>query len=151
MTGETIARSLRLRRAGKGSWNGQCPACGYKAGFAVTERRGELPLLYCHAGRCGQAELIEALGKLGLWPNHTEREKKSAAHPVERQDAIAGRAACRRYRAPRNGTGDLAKDIARHGTTGAGDSGATISSAARIPLRGAAGAAASARRKTPER
>jgi hypothetical protein len=76
MTGETIARGLRLRRAGKGRWNGQCPACGYKAGFAVTERRGELPLLYCHAGRCGQAELIEALGKLGLWPNHTERDTK---------------------------------------------------------------------------
>jgi len=72
MNGETIARGLGLHRAGIGKWNGKCPSCGYRTGFAVTERRDGLPLIYCHAGGCSQSELIVALRRAGLWPDGTE-------------------------------------------------------------------------------
>jgi hypothetical protein len=82
MSGDAIARALRLRRAGKRKWAGQCPSCGYKSGFTVTDRRDGLPLIFCHAGGCQQAELIAALGTLELWPNPpriTEHQQVPAA------------------------------------------------------------------------
>ena len=36
---ETIARAFGFRRAGR-EYTGKCPSCGYKTGFAVTERDG---------------------------------------------------------------------------------------------------------------
>ena len=35
----------------------------YKTGFAVADRKGGLPLVYCHAGGCSRQDLIEALLK----------------------------------------------------------------------------------------
>jgi hypothetical protein len=61
---ETIARALRLRRAGR-EFTGKCPSCGYASGFAVTERDGRV-LLYCAAGGCTQSDLWAALTKAGV-------------------------------------------------------------------------------------
>src|SRR5216683_6838104 len=64
---ETIAGALGLHRSGQG-WHGRCPACGYKSGFTVTDRRDGLPLVYCHTGGCTFADLTAALARLGVWP-----------------------------------------------------------------------------------
>ncbi len=71
---ETIARAFGLHRAGR-EYTGKCPSCGYKTGFAVADRKGSLPLVYCHAGGCSQQDLIEALRRAGLWPDERNREK----------------------------------------------------------------------------
>jgi putative DNA primase/helicase len=86
MTGAQIAGALRLRRAGDGRWQGQCPCCGYKSGFAVTERRGGLPLLYCHVNRCTFADIAGSLRKMGIWP---EREPDDRRPPPPWQRAPA--------------------------------------------------------------
>jgi putative DNA primase/helicase len=69
---EAIARACGLRRAGR-EFTGKCPNCGYKTGFAVADRKGGLPLVYCHAGGCSQQDLIEALRTAGLWPDERDR------------------------------------------------------------------------------
>jgi hypothetical protein len=51
ISAETIARRLGLHRAGR-QFAGKCPSCGYKNGFSIADRRGGLPLVYCHAGGC---------------------------------------------------------------------------------------------------
>jgi len=71
---ETIARAFGLHRAGR-EYTGKCPSCGYKTGFTVADRKGGLPLVYCHAGGCSQQDLIEALRRAGLWPDERKREK----------------------------------------------------------------------------
>ena len=71
---ETIARAFGLHRAGR-EYTGKCPSCGYKTGFAVADRKGSLPLVYCHAGGCSQQDLIEALRRAGLWPDERICEK----------------------------------------------------------------------------
>jgi putative DNA primase/helicase len=68
MTAEQIARALGLRQVRAGEWHGACPACGYKSGFTVTDRRDALPLVHCFAGGCGFAYMAAALHRLGLWP-----------------------------------------------------------------------------------
>jgi putative DNA primase/helicase len=70
MSSAQIARALGLRPAG-GEFTGRCPCCGYPSGFSIAERNGRT-LLYCHAGGCSQADLIEALRKAGLWHNARE-------------------------------------------------------------------------------
>src|SRR5271169_3399684 len=92
-SGEKIASALHLRPAGQGRWNGRCPSCGYAAGFTVTQRRGEPPLVHCHAGGCAQVELIEALRTLSLWPDTRENTDTRRVHwsrdqryPAEHRD-----------------------------------------------------------------
>jgi putative DNA primase/helicase len=80
---EKIARVLGLREVSIGRWHGQCPCCGYRSGFAVAERRNGLPLVYCNAGGCGQAELAAALRRRGLWPDHNHKEARSGIDPDE--------------------------------------------------------------------
>jgi putative DNA primase/helicase len=70
---ETIAHALGLRRAGC-EYTGKCPSCGYKTGFSIADRKGGLPLVYCHAGGCSQQDLIKALRKAGLRPDGRDRE-----------------------------------------------------------------------------
>jgi putative DNA primase/helicase len=104
MTAETIARGLGLRRAGAGRWHGQCPSCGYRTGFAVTERRSGLPLVYCHAGGCPQADVIQALRKAGLWPQQqperdlATRQRRRATQAAE-QPATAQPDECAKEKA----------------------------------------------------
>src|SRR4051812_13840042 len=69
MSGEQIALALGLRKAGAARWLGPCPCCGYRSGFSLTQRRDELPLVYCNAGGCGQSEVIAALRSRALWPD----------------------------------------------------------------------------------
>jgi putative DNA primase/helicase len=88
MTAEQIARALGLHRAGR-EYTGKCPACGYKTGFAVADRKGGLPLVYCHAGGCSQQALIEALRKAGLWPDDRSRENPHARRPKAEARAAA--------------------------------------------------------------
>src|SRR6266851_8449910 len=83
MSGEQIARALGLYQAGAARWHGKCPCCGYRTGFTVAERRSGLPLFYCNAGGCGQAELIAALRRRGLWPDHDHKEAHSGDDPDE--------------------------------------------------------------------
>jgi putative DNA primase/helicase len=82
MTAASIARAFGLRRAGR-EYTGACPSCGYKTGFAVTERDGKL-LLYCAAGGCEQHDLWAALRKVGLAPEkEPEREPTRRTRKVE--------------------------------------------------------------------
>ncbi len=83
MSGEQIASALGLYQAGAARWHGKCPCCGYRTGFTVAERRSGLPLFYCNAGGCGQAELIAALRRRGLWPDHDHKEAHSGDDPDE--------------------------------------------------------------------
>jgi len=83
MSGEQIARAIGLYQAGAARWHGTCPCCGYRTGFTVAERRSGLPLFYCNAGGCGQAELIAALRRRGLWPDHDHKEAHSGDDPDE--------------------------------------------------------------------
>ena len=83
MSGEQIARAIGLYQAGAARWHGTCPCCGYRTGFTVAERRSGLPLVYCNAGGCGQAELIAALRRRGLWPDHDHKEAHSGDDPDE--------------------------------------------------------------------
>ena len=83
MSGEQIASALGLYQAGAARWHGKCPCCGYRTGFTVAERRSGLPLVYCNAGGCGQAELIAALRRRGLWPDHDHKEAHSGDDPDE--------------------------------------------------------------------
>jgi putative DNA primase/helicase len=90
MTAEFIARGLGLRRAGR-EYTGQCPSCGYKTGFSVTERDGKL-LLYCAAGGCEQSDLWATLRKAGLAPEEERqaepsRKQKRAQKPIEAPEA----------------------------------------------------------------
>jgi hypothetical protein len=89
MNGETIARGLGLHRSGIGKWDGKCPCCGYRTGFAVTERRDGLPLVYCHAGGCSQSDLIVALRRAGLWPESAE-ESVGRRPRRQRRQAVGG-------------------------------------------------------------
>jgi putative DNA primase/helicase len=77
MMGEKIAHALGLRRMGSARWHGACPCCGYRSGFAITERHNGPPLVYCNAGGCGQAELVAALRCRGLWPSYDHKEAHS--------------------------------------------------------------------------
>src|SRR5216684_3463783 len=83
MSGEQIARAIGLYQAGAARWHGTCPCCGYRTGFTVAERRSGLPLVYCNAGGCGQAELIAALRRRCLWPDHDHKEAHSGDDPDE--------------------------------------------------------------------
>jgi len=83
MSGEQIASALGLYQAGAARWHGKCPCCGYRSGFAVGESRNGLPLVYCNAGGCGQAELVAALRRRGLWPDHDHKEAHSGDDPDE--------------------------------------------------------------------
>ncbi len=83
MSGEQIASALGLYQAGAARWHGKCPCCGYRTGFTVAERRSGLPLVYCNAGGCGQAELIAALRRRCLWPDHDHKEAHSGDDPDE--------------------------------------------------------------------
>jgi hypothetical protein len=102
MNGGEIARALGLREVDGSRWHGQCPCCGYHSGFVITEHRNGLLLVYCNAGGCGQAELVAALRRRGLWPNraHEEahsgsdcdelgRQREAKAHERQRKIALA--------------------------------------------------------------
>src|SRR5665213_2222869 len=80
---EIVARALRLRRVRDGEWHGQCPSCGYKSGFCVTERDNRT-LLYCAAGGCTQADLWAALTKAGLAASRESGEPYKARQPLSR-------------------------------------------------------------------
>jgi putative DNA primase/helicase len=131
MSPEYIARSLGLRRAGR-EYTGQCPSCGYKTGFSVTERDGRI-LAYCAAGGCDQRAIWAALRKAGVAPDgEREREpraqrrrkaraepKTNGAEPHNEEEAAAEAAAAAIWRrsVPANGT--LAEVYLRHrGYTG---------------------------------
>jgi putative DNA primase/helicase len=90
MSVEKIARALGLRRSGH-EFVGACPSCGYRAGFSVTEKNGQL-LVYCAAGGCEQAALWGALVKQGLVRDRGEqrapRRRRIAAKP---QGAVSGK------------------------------------------------------------
>jgi putative DNA primase/helicase len=77
MIASSVAHALGLRRAGR-EYTGACPSCGYKTGFAVTERDGKL-LLYCAAGGCEQRDLWEALRKAGLAPDDDQEREPATA------------------------------------------------------------------------
>jgi hypothetical protein len=64
MNAEAIARGLELKRSGH-EFVGACPACGYRAGFSVTERDGKL-LVHCAVNKCDWMAIRGALVKLGL-------------------------------------------------------------------------------------
>jgi putative DNA primase/helicase len=83
MTSGQIARALGLCEAGSARWHGPCPCCGYRSGFAVEERRDGLPLVYCSAGGCGQAELVAALRHRGLWPDRDQKAAHTGGDPGE--------------------------------------------------------------------
>jgi hypothetical protein len=83
MSGEQIARALGLSEAGGACWHGPCPCCGYRSGFSVAERRNGLPLVHCNAGGCGQTELVAALRRRGLWPDHDHNEAHNGNDPDE--------------------------------------------------------------------
>jgi putative DNA primase/helicase len=86
---ETIARTLGLRRVGR-EFTGKCPCCGYRSGFALTERRNGPPLVYCNAGGCGQTELIAVLRSGGLWPDSDHKAARPGpADLAERHEATA--------------------------------------------------------------
>lgn len=76
MTAEHIARALGLKRSGS-DHVGQCPPCGYCAGFSVTEKEGTV-LAYCAAGGCEQPALWTSLVKLGLVRGRDERRDATA-------------------------------------------------------------------------
>lgn len=79
MSAADLARALGLRRAGS-EYTGQCPCCGYKTGFSVTDRKSELKI-YCAAGGCEQRDLWAALRKMGLAP---DRESPDPYRPQKR-------------------------------------------------------------------
>jgi putative DNA primase/helicase len=83
MSGNQIASALGLRDAGAARWHGPCPCCGYHSGFVVTGRRNGLPLVYCNAGGCGQAELVSELRRRGLWPENHQNEAHRRSEPDE--------------------------------------------------------------------
>jgi putative DNA primase/helicase len=64
ITADEIAEHYDLTQSGD-SYTGDCPCCGYR-GFSLTERDGRV-LVYCHAGGCGQEEIIEVLREADLW------------------------------------------------------------------------------------
>jgi putative DNA primase/helicase len=80
MTAEAIARGLGLKRSGH-EWVGACPCCGYRAGFAVTERDGKL-LVHCAVNKCDWTAIRGALVKLGL----IREEPQMPAKPRAKKD-----------------------------------------------------------------
>ena len=89
---ETIARALGLRRTGA-RFSGKCPGCGYKTGFTLAEKKGNI-LIYCHAGGCTQAELWRALANVGLAPQNP-RDESCSSKKVERTPRVAAITATR--------------------------------------------------------
>ena len=80
MTAQQIAHELHGRRSGAG-WTAKCPAHEDKnPSLSITEKDGRL-LVHCFSG-CPQTDVIEALRKLGLWPE-VERPELT---PAERKE-----------------------------------------------------------------
>jgi putative DNA primase/helicase len=74
MSAESIALALGLRRSGR-DYVGQCPACGYRSGFSVTEKDGRV-LAYCAVGGCTWETISAALVKPGRLPRRDDEPRK---------------------------------------------------------------------------
>ena len=62
MTPDTIARSLRARKVGRGKWMGKCPAHQDRmASLSVTDMGDGRTRLHCFAG-CSQADVLASAG-----------------------------------------------------------------------------------------
>lgn len=61
-----LARALQAKPAGKDRWTSRCPAHNDKdPSFSISDIGG-MALFHCHAG-CSQEQVIDALGRRGLW------------------------------------------------------------------------------------
>lgn len=85
MNAEEVARRLGGRRNGSG-WSARCPAHNDRnPSLSISEGEGGRVLLHCHAG-CAQEAVIDALRKVGMWPERERNLSKSAAKPMSRND-----------------------------------------------------------------
>lgn len=70
MNAESIAKVLGGRRSGSG-WSARCPAHeDSKPSLSLTDENGKV-LVHCHAG-CEQRAVIDALRRLGMWPEKSQ-------------------------------------------------------------------------------
>jgi hypothetical protein len=79
-TGELgrLIEGLRARRSGAG-WIARCPAHDDRTpslSLALTEAHGEGRVLVHCFGGCTQADIIDALGRRGLWPRPEPRARR---------------------------------------------------------------------------
>ena len=83
-TAESIARALGGTKTA-GGWKAKCPAHRDDTpSLALSDGDDGRLLVYCHGG-CAQADVIAALGKLGLWPNG-KRTVQQSPPPVAKTE-----------------------------------------------------------------
>jgi hypothetical protein len=82
MSVENIARGLGLKRSGD-DYVGRCPCCGYKSGFAITERDDKI-LAVCHVGGCDWSAIRASLVKVGLLDEQGEGPRRRRSRCLTR-------------------------------------------------------------------
>ncbi|MBL8808125.1 MAG: toprim domain-containing protein [Rhodospirillales bacterium] len=61
-----LAGALNLKASGAHHWRGDCPACGYRGAFALSEREQRRALFWCANCRDGSA-ILDALKRRDIW------------------------------------------------------------------------------------
>src|SRR5262245_43063265 len=109
MNAAGIAKALGGRRSGSG-FVAKCPAHEDRSpSLSISDAENGIVLIHCFAG-CSQAAVIDALGRLGLWSDHSESNVSRNTRPVpkpRRDDATERIAKARhlwRRRRPIEGT-----------------------------------------------
>jgi len=86
LSAEALAGALGLKRTGRNSWRGACPACGGGRRFVVNEARDGTPLWWCFVCGSEATEELRRRGLLGAEKRQplTEEQRKRIAARRER-------------------------------------------------------------------